>query len=217
MLHLAGSTIQEGIIYIKLKYTEEEYSNMVRFNNKENKVYQTEDGPIWASRSVALLGVLLFKMRNNVYVLAEKRSEKMDSPGLWCVPCGYLDWNETAQGGVIREVYEETGLYIPSLNSVKLGNDESSSPFYVNTCPTENRQNVTLSYSYVFDLEFYPGRILENLIFDCEKYKNDEIDEVKLININELHNYEWAFNHQERISQAIEHQRKLQNLYILKR
>lgn len=31
--------------------------------------------------------------------------------GKWALPGGYLDWDETLQEGVIREVKEETGLY----------------------------------------------------------------------------------------------------------
>jgi ADP-ribose pyrophosphatase YjhB (NUDIX family) len=30
--------------------------------------------------------------------------------GLWCIPCGVLEWGEDVRGGARRELLEETGL-----------------------------------------------------------------------------------------------------------
>ena len=54
-----------------------------KFKNRDNKVYKTEDGEVWASRSCAIVGAILFIFKEELYVLAEKRSKLMDSPGLW--------------------------------------------------------------------------------------------------------------------------------------
>ncbi len=32
--------------------------------------------------------------------------------GLWCIPCGRLEWNEDVRAGAIRELLEETGLEV---------------------------------------------------------------------------------------------------------
>jgi 8-oxo-dGTP diphosphatase len=32
--------------------------------------------------------------------------------GMWCIPCGHLEWNEDVRQAAIREAYEETGLKI---------------------------------------------------------------------------------------------------------
>ena len=33
-----------------------------------------------------------------------------DYAGLWCIPCGYLEWDEDVRAGALRELAEETGL-----------------------------------------------------------------------------------------------------------
>ena len=30
--------------------------------------------------------------------------------GLWCIPCGRLEWDEHVRDGALRELLEETGL-----------------------------------------------------------------------------------------------------------
>ena len=37
--------------------------------------------------------------------------ERSDGSG-WCLPCGFVEPNETPAEGVVREVYEETGLEV---------------------------------------------------------------------------------------------------------
>lgn len=32
--------------------------------------------------------------------------------GLWCIPCGRLEWDEDVRAGAIRELFEETGLVV---------------------------------------------------------------------------------------------------------
>jgi ADP-ribose pyrophosphatase YjhB (NUDIX family) len=32
--------------------------------------------------------------------------------GLWCIPCGLLEWGEDVRAGAIRELREETGLEV---------------------------------------------------------------------------------------------------------
>jgi 8-oxo-dGTP pyrophosphatase MutT (NUDIX family) len=44
--------------------------------------------------------------------LIEKRGNKpdLDSKGKWCLPCGYLDWDESGSDAARRELWEEVGL-----------------------------------------------------------------------------------------------------------
>lgn len=45
-------------------------------------------------------------------VLLVKRGRGATKEGLWCVPCGFLDYGEDVRAGAAREVLEETGLRV---------------------------------------------------------------------------------------------------------
>ncbi|MBU2701599.1 ADP-ribose pyrophosphatase YjhB (NUDIX family) [Sporomusaceae bacterium BoRhaA] len=45
-------------------------------------------------------------------ILLGKRSETASYAGLWCIPCGYVEYDEEVRQAVCREFYEETGLEI---------------------------------------------------------------------------------------------------------
>lgn len=45
-------------------------------------------------------------------LLLVERAPTATRPGLWCIPCGYLDYGEEVRAGTAREVLEETGLEV---------------------------------------------------------------------------------------------------------
>lgn len=45
-------------------------------------------------------------------VLLGRRSSDSTYPGLWCIPCGYVEYEEDVCDAVKREFLEETGLII---------------------------------------------------------------------------------------------------------
>ena len=45
-------------------------------------------------------------------VLMVKRGPGATRPGLWCIPCGYVDYGEEVRAAAGREVTEETGLVV---------------------------------------------------------------------------------------------------------
>lgn len=176
---------------------------MIKFNNKPNECIIHEGKEYWISRSVAVMGIIIFLAENDkIYVLGEKRSELMDSPGKWCVPSGYIDWDENGSDSLIREVYEETGIYLPDLGSVCLS--DKNDPFYVHTELNENRQNIVLCYSRVYNISMNVK--LRNMVFDSQRFESDETDMIKLIDIENIAKYDWAFNHDERIRAALFHE-----------
>lgn len=179
---------------------------MKKFKNKPNECIKANGKEYWISRSVAIVGSLFAKVENTIYILAEKRSDKMDFSGYWCVVCGYLDWDESGWEAVIRETYEETGLDIKKLKKYMVFNNNEA-PFFVKTKIDENKQNVSLNYTMCFDF----GKEKHNDMKQAEKFKNSEIEEIKWIPLSEIDHYKWAFEHNERINSAKEF---IQNLEI---
>lgn len=160
----------------------------MKFKSRPNDCIKVDGKEYWISRSIAIVSVLIFKEDNEYFVLLEKRSDKMEQPGRWCCPCGYLDWDENGWECMIREVYEETGLYIPDYTHKIIFNNNED-PFYINTKPDSERQNVALGYGVVFDSKF---------TFEETKI-SDEITEILYVNIKDIQNYDLAFNHKKRI------------------
>lgn len=185
---------------------------MKKFNNKPNECVTTTDGrKVWLSRSVAVVGVFIAycEKSKSFYVLIEKRGNNpgFDKPGLWCLPCGYLDYNETGIEAIEREAWEEVGFDIKKYPVYFRSNKISDQPWHVKTDPSENRQNVTLYYGCIFhvdkleDIEIHPNN-------DCEP---NEVADAKWVNIGalflpnfiELNTYEFAFSHDEVIKKYL--------------
>ncbi len=53
-------------------------------------------------------------------VLLGLRGQSSIKPGLWCLPCGYIEGHETIEDAAKREVKEETGIYIELLDIVNV-------------------------------------------------------------------------------------------------
>ena len=96
----------------------------------------------WVSRSIAVVVFVFARdIYNQEYILAEQRGTGTPDPeyiGKYCVPCGYLDYDETIVQAAQRELMEETGLNFPTID-FKLLN--------INDLPkSDKRQNVTFRY-----------------------------------------------------------------------
>jgi 8-oxo-dGTP pyrophosphatase MutT (NUDIX family) len=162
----------------------------MEFNNTPNKCIKVDNNEYWISRAVAVVGILIFRNIDTQidYVLLEKRSEKMDHPNQWCVPCGYLDFNEDGWECLTREVWEETGFYLSDyVKNINFDNDKQ--PFFVNTNPGENRQNIALRYGVILhfkDNEF-PHEITNNT--------NDEVSDIQFVTLDDVDTFDIAFHH----------------------
>jgi 8-oxo-dGTP pyrophosphatase MutT (NUDIX family) len=157
------------------------------------------------SRAVAVVGVVFISIvGDNMRVLVTKRSEKMrDEAGKYGVPCGYLDWNETLYDAMVREVYEETSLYLPNYEEFLVTNNNKKS-FTVHDKPTDNRQNVSHIFLSVYDF----NKNVSNVPTEIESYKDKETAEVMWMSLLEFYQkydteYSWAFNHNETIKDAL--------------
>lgn len=173
---------------------------MGKFNNRPNTPHKLNDGRIiWESRSVAVVACVFALCDKELYVLSGKRGKgAFDSNGKWNLPCGYLDFDEDGKEAVMREVYEETGLDLSQyLGTHQLVINNLDNPWFVNTQPTENRQNVALRYGCVIKVHKLPE--LTN-----EHSELDEVESLEWIHEDFIEDYDWAFEHSKVIKKYLD-------------
>ena len=188
-----------------------------KFNNKPNDhVFYGFDSQhsgvkirqdYWISRSIATVGVvLIIPLVGDLHVLITQRSNKMrDEKNKYCLPCGYVDWQETIFESMIREVYEETSLYLPDYKDLLITNNDEK-PIEIRDNPSNHRQNVSFIYLSVYDFHMNNTHCFP---IEIEKYSNNETKLVQWISIPDFYGkydkkLNWAFNHNETIKKAIE-------------
>ena len=157
----------------------------MQFNNRENPCLDLKDGgKIWKSRNVAVSVMIIDDdyFDGEPRVLLVKRGKAMTHVGLWCFPCGYLDWDETVEEAAIREVYEETGYIMNKNTLVFEGIDSNPSKFGQNVSimfrapkPLNTDINWAVDPKEVEDLQWFSlYDDLPDMAFDhkdrCENY-----------------------------------------------
>lgn len=141
----------------------------------------------WFSRSVAVATAVLLNDNGQWYVLANERGGGTpDYQGYWNLPCGYLDYNETAEEAAAREVFEETGIRCQNIKCI----GHSSSP-------NENRQNVVFYF-----VSFLNGG-MESHKFSKENMEDGEVGGIKWVPLSEAGDVKWAFDHDDLIGQIV--------------
>lgn len=132
-------------------------------------------------RTVGVVLLALKKIGNQAYILIEERADNISFGGMWCLPCGGLEFDETGEQAAARETFEETGILYDS-HDIKL--------VEVDTSPTIYKQNVVLRY-----FTEAKGTIIQ-------PFNKDEVKQIKWIKLDEVDNYDWAFNHGEVIKRV---------------
>ena len=114
--------------------------------------------------------VWIFTEEGNI--LIQKRSKKKElNPGVWDVSvAGHIKFNENIKKAAKRETLEETGININTKDLLKIGVYRS-----INIHPT------------AIDKEFFHSYILkiDKNSIDLD-YKNNEVDDLKFISIEEM-------------------------------
>lgn len=59
-----------------------------------------------------IVGVAAIVQNEKGEILLGKRSSGSSYAGLWCIPCGYVEYDEEVRDAICREFFEETGLEI---------------------------------------------------------------------------------------------------------
>jgi 8-oxo-dGTP pyrophosphatase MutT (NUDIX family) len=163
----------------------------IRFNNRQNERIDLPDGRVfWNSRSVAVVGsICVSTSPHDTYFLVVKRGSSVDNSGKLCLPCGYLDWDENGYQAFLREVYEETGLYVPHLKTPT--SSFFDQPWMVNTSTKENRQNVVLHFGASYIMDQLPELDHQSL----DSFSSNEIESALWLNYEDVLDDDFAFGH----------------------
>lgn len=174
---------------------------IIFINMAKNWSYTIPDGEhkgktIWSGRYCAVSAFVFCKFPDGWKILANKRGVGTpDFQGKWNAPCGYLEPDESAQQGCAREVYEETG--------VKIGYTEFNL-IHVETEPEKcNNGNVTLRHLAILRYGTDDISISKEAVLNGNGEK-DEVESIAWISIDNIDNYEWAFNHYNTIKEIID-------------
>lgn len=128
-------------------------------------------------RSISIDALII---TDNKILLIKRGSEPYK--GLWALPGGHLDWDETLEEAVIREVKEETGLKVTSINFLKVYSTPSRHP----------RQLIAVAYQVetsgkpqagddARELKFFPfANLPKQLAFDHQHIIDDHLRNLKL-------------------------------------
>lgn len=128
--------------------------NNPKFRNTENECVKTEDGrTVFLSRSSAVCVVVAAELPSGrrYYLLSQRGENTPDYQYHWNLICGYVDYDETLSEAAIREVWEETGFYIPDVGPNHVVRPITSMPWGISDTPKPNsRQNITHRFEFIF-------------------------------------------------------------------
>tara|TARA_R110000744_G_scaffold33007_1_gene76918 strand:- start:375 stop:896 length:522 start_codon:yes stop_codon:yes gene_type:complete len=154
------------------------------YGNKENTCYTKEnigDEKVWKSRNAAVCVALQVGDK----ILVVKRGKELSHSGKYCLPCGYLDWDENCSQAASRELYEEAGVHVSESAFDKVGAYE-----VVSDPKKDELQNIT--FHYHIKLNKLPS----------VKVDGKEATEYAWVTNDDLC-LDFAFNHKKRIEKII--------------
>ena len=142
---------------------------MKPFNNIPNKLITDTDGnKHWISPSISVDAMVVVGDE----VLVIKRSKIMSNPNMWCLPCGFMDFNESPLLACIRELFEETGIDIRETDVINI---DYQRPHSLNGTALQ----------FLFVLPEKPDIILNT----------DECLSYEWLTVSELKKFDFAFGH----------------------
>lgn len=152
------------------------------FNNRHNQMIKDQNGKVhWISRSVVVVCSIFWQD----YFLIVRRGKRVLETGKWCLPCGYLDYDETIEECAIRETWEETGIDLRNYkHQIKLD--------YINSDPTTQNQQIGFHYLIEVNSDERPQ-------IDLSVVDSNETTDAKWIKITDIDQYKFAFNHDKKM------------------
>ena len=177
----------------------------MKFNNRPNIEHKVGYKSVWDSRSVAVNCVIIATSpvyTEEPFVLISKRGKgAADFQGLWNIPAGYLDYDETTSEACVREVWEETNINLYSILKMKEDKDNYVVHDYIerewgtNSDVTNNRQNV----SFRFGVYFVMSDFINKINLSDKNSEPNEVADIKWIPVSKIDDYDFAFGHDQLI------------------
>jgi len=127
----------------------------------------------YKNRGVSVDGLVT---RDNKILLIKRGHDPFK--GFWALPGGYVDWNESTEEAVAREVMEETGLEVNSCELIGVYSSPSRHPKQVNN-------------------------IANRVVTTGEPKASDDAEEFQWCSLNDLP-AELAFDHKKIIADCLE-------------
>lgn len=155
----------------------------------KNFPVEHEGKTYWISRAVAVVGYIFTFDNGKLLVLANKRGKGTPNyQGYWNCPCGYLDFDETLREACVREIAEETNLLVnPKCLMLDSIQDDPAE---------DSNQNITFRY-WDFNV------LYKALTIYAKGAEPDEVEDAEWIPVEELDNYQFAFNQEKTIKRIV--------------
>ncbi|NEQ51198.1 MAG: NUDIX hydrolase [Leptolyngbya sp. SIO3F4] len=174
---------------------------MAKFTSTPNRCVNVDGEEIWISRSVTVLAILVVICANEAYVPLNKRGPDLPSEvGKWNLAGGYLDYDETIGNALMREVWEELGLDLETLQAQHKLVGSLEQPSLVFSEPWGS-QNVTMHYPLMVFLKEGTELPLLN-----PKVSVGEVSDVDWFPLEEALQMDLAFNHQESLRRCLKNE-----------
>ena len=169
-----------------------------------NFEFEHEGEKLWYSRSLAIALYLFTRDADGeMYVLANKRGSGCEyNKGVWNVPGGFIDFDETALECAERECFEETGVKV-NLTDVMKPNYVMSSLYELDTKP-HGRQTMVAVYTALAPFEY-----VKNQKLTSEHSEEEEVEDVRWINVKDVTLYKWSYMQLKKICQILKYYERL--------
>lgn len=187
-------------------------SQQPKFNNRPNPKIQTQDGRMLhhARANAVVAEICLYDTQQQTWsiLLMQRGLQDQEFAGSWALPSGYLDWDETLYQAMMREVYEETGLWIPAVLQQSQAVLSDPEPWRISDVPTGEKQNLAFHYAVLF--AWSNGDYPELSVQSDDPH---ETLSAQWVSMHQASHMALAFGHQHNIQQLL--QQKAQNFTAL--
>lgn len=173
-----------------------------QFHNRPNARIETQDGrTLHHARANAVVAeICLYDIQRQTWsiLLMQRGLQDAEFAGYWALPAGYLDWDETLYQAMQREVYEETGLWLPVVLAHAPVVIADPKPWRINDAPTDQKQNLAFHYAVLFAWSSadYPP-------LSVQSEDPRETLNAKWVDIQQAAEMDLAFVHQKHIRQLL--------------